>query len=29
VGLALTLGLWLLFDRTLDLNLPVGLLGIR
>jgi putative tricarboxylic transport membrane protein len=29
VGLALTMGLWLLFDRTLDLNLPVGLLGIR
>lgn len=29
VGLALTLGLWLLFDRTLGLNLPAGLLGPR
>ncbi|HET8678921.1 MAG TPA: tripartite tricarboxylate transporter TctB family protein [bacterium] len=28
VGLGLTLGLWLLFDRTLDLRLPVGILGI-
>jgi putative tricarboxylic transport membrane protein len=28
VGLGVTLGLWLLFDRTLDLRLPVGVLGL-
>ena len=27
VGLAITLGLWFLFDRTLDLSLPIGLFG--
>lgn len=28
IGLGVTLGLWLLFDRTLDLRLPVGIFGI-
>ena len=28
MGLAATAALWFLFDRTLDLRLPVGLLGI-
>ncbi len=28
MGLVLTLGLWFLFDRTLDVRLPVGLLGL-
>jgi putative tricarboxylic transport membrane protein len=28
MGLGLTLGLWFLFDRTLDLRLPVGLFGL-
>jgi putative tricarboxylic transport membrane protein len=28
MGLAITLALWFLFDRTLDLRLPVGLLGL-
>lgn len=28
IGLAITLGLWFVFDRTLDLRLPVGLLGL-
>lgn len=29
VGLAITIGLWFLFDRTLDLSLPIGLFGLR
>ena len=29
IGLALTLGLWFLFDRTLGLSLPIGLFGLR
>ncbi|MGQ0550643.1 MAG: tripartite tricarboxylate transporter TctB family protein [Armatimonadota bacterium] len=28
VALGVTLGLWFLFDRTLDLRLPVGILGL-
>ncbi len=28
IGLGLTLALWFVFDRTLDLRLPVGILGL-
>ncbi len=28
IGLGLTLGLWFLFDRTLDLRLPIGIFGL-
>lgn len=28
IGLGITVGLWLLFDRTLDLRLPIGIFGL-
>lgn len=28
IGLGITVGLWFLFDRTLDLRLPIGIFGL-